>query len=302
MSSIPEAQRSVLSTPHVPSRFSRVLRNLLGNQGGLTGVFLVTLVFVCAIFAPWISPHDPTAGNILNRLDPPAWMAGGNPTFPLGTDPVGRDLLSRIIFGSRISLYIGLLSTLLSVIIGLPAGLLAGYFGGLVDDVIMRIADVFFAFPFILFAILVLALFGPGVNNLVLVLGISGWAGLARVVRSQVLVLKELDYVKAASTYGATPGGVILRHLLPNVWGIVLVVSTLNIGINILLTSALSFLGLGLDPIIPDWGGMIASGQLYMTTAWWVDAFPGIALMLTVLGFNLVGDWIRDVVDPTMSR
>ncbi len=302
MSSILQPNRTATPRLGMFSRGARVWRHLLANKGGLVGVILVTVVCLCAIFAPWIAPHDPTVGSILDRLDPPAWMPGGNSQFLLGTDPVGRDLLSRIIFGARISLYIGLMSTLLSLVIGLPAGLLAGFYSGLVDDVIMRIADVFFAFPFILFAILVLALFGPGVNNMVVVLGIGGWASLARVVRPQVLVLKELDYVKAAATYGASPAGVMFRHLLPNIWGTVLVISTLNIGINILLTSALSFLGLGLDPIIPDWGGMIASGQLYMTTAWWVDAFPGIVLMLTVLGFNLVGDWIRDVVDPTMSR
>ncbi|MCL6454199.1 MAG: ABC transporter permease [Alicyclobacillus sp.] len=271
---------------------------LLTNTGGLIGAILILLAAVCAVFAPWIAPHDPTAGTILNRLDPPVWMKGGDPQFLLGTDPVGRDVLSRIIWGARDSLYIGISSIVLSVVIGVPVGLLAGYFGRWVDDLLMRITDIMLTFPFILLAILVMALFGTGVNKVVIVLGISGWASFARVVRSQVLSLREQEYVMAATIIGAPTWRIIFRHLFPGTISPITVIATMNIAVNILLASGLSFLGLGVDPSIPDWGGMLASGQIYLTTAWWVDVFPGVALMLTVLGFNLFGDWLRDYLEP----
>ena len=279
-------------------RSSSVWSRLIHSPGGVIGAALVLLALLCALFAPWISPHSAMIGDLLNRLDPPAWVSGGNSQFLLGTDPLGRDLLSRIIYGARISLYIGAMSIFISIVIGVPVGLVAGFYRGWVDDVLMRIADIMLTFPFILFAILVMALFGPGVNKMVLILGVTGWVGFARVVRGQVLTLRELDYVVAARIIGASNTRIIVRHVLPSAWSPIIVLATLNIAVNILVASGLSFLGLGVDPSIPDWGNMLAQGQLYLTSAWWVDTFPGIALMLTVLGFNLLGDWLRDITDP----
>lgn len=274
------------------------LRNLFSNVGGLVGALLILLAIICAVFAPFIAPHDPTTGSILDRLDVPIWMKGGSANFLLGTDPVGRDVLSRIIWGARDSLYIGMSSIIMSLVIGVPVGLIAGYFGRWIDDVLMRITDVMLTFPFILLAILVMALFGTGVNKVVIVLGVSGWASFARVVRSQVLSLREQEYVMAATIIGAPTRRIIAKHIFPSTISPITVIATMNIAVNILLASGLSYLGLGVDPSIPDWGGMLASGQIYLTTAWWVDVFPGVALMLTVLGFNLFGDWLRDYLEP----
>lgn len=289
-------------SPRKNSGFRRVIRSLVTSPGGLIGFILVLLSVCCALFAPWLAPHDPTMGDIFNRLLPPMWTHGGSRQFPLGTDPVGRDVLSRIIYGARISLYIGITSILLSLVIGVPVGLFAGYYGGWIDDVLMRMSDVILTFPFILFAILVMALFGPGVNKLIIVLGISGWASFARVVRGEVLSLREREFVIAAKLIGARDGRVIFRHIMPSTLSAIVVLATMNIAVNILLASGLSYLGLGVDPSIPDWGGMLASGQLYLTTSWWVDVFPGVALMLTVMGFNLLGDWLRDVTDMMQGR
>lgn len=294
-----ELGREVVTKPRRRrSGFVHFLSSLFTNAGGVIGALLVLLSIVCAVFAPYISPHDPTAGSILNRLDPPIWLKGGDPHFLLGTDPVGRDVLSRIIWGARDSLYIGVSSIVMSLVIGVPVGLIAGYYGRWVDDVLMRVTDVMLTFPFILLAILVMALFGPGVNKVVIVLGVSGWASFARVVRSQVLALREQEYVMAATIIGAPTWRILAKHIFPGTIGPIIVISTMTIGVNILLASGLSFLGLGVDPSIPDWGGMLAAGQIYLTTAWWVDVFPGVALMLTVLGFNLFGDWLRDYLEP----
>lgn len=280
-----------------PSLWLRALRDLSRNPGGLVGVVFVVAVIVCALFAPWIAPHDPSSGSVLNRLSPPAWQPGGDSHFLLGTDTVGRDVLSRIIFGSRISLLIGVLSVCISMSIGVPVGLIAGFYRGWVDDVLMRIVDIVMTFPFILFAILVMALFGPGVNKLIIVLGVTGWVSYARVVRAQVLSLREQEYVMSAVIAGASDVRLLVKHILPGVWAPIIVIATMEVAVNILLSSGLSFLGLGVDPSIPDWGGMLASGQLYLTSAWWVETFPGMAIFLTVLGFNLLGDWLRDVMD-----
>lgn len=296
-----QTSKEVPPTRHNSTTY-RILRNLLRSPGGMIGIILVFLAVVCAVFAPQIAPYDPTAGTILNRLLPPAWIHGGSSQFLLGTDPVGRDVLSRIIYGARISLYIGISSTVMSLAIGVPVGLISGYFGGWIDDIFMRIADIMLTFPFVLLAILVMALFGPGINKLVIVLGVSGWAGLARVVRSEVLRIRELEYITAVRSLGASTFRILFHHVFPGTLSPVVVISTMNIAVNILLASGLSYLGLGVDPSIPDWGGMLASGQLYLTTSWWVDVFPGIALMLTVLGFNLLGDWLRDITDTTRIR
>lgn len=293
-----EVQDLVAPSRPRKSKSIRFFMSLVTNAGGFVGALLVILAIACAVFAPLISPHDPTAGTIFNRLDPPFWLKGGSTHFLLGTDPVGRDVLSRIIWGARDSLYIGISSIVASIVIGVPVGLIAGYAGGWVDDVLMRVTDIMLTFPFILLAILVMALFGTGVNKVVVVLAVSGWAAFARVVRSQVLSIRELEYVMAATIIGARPWRIIAKHIFPGTLSPIIVIGTMNIAVNILLASGLSYLGLGVDPSIPDWGGMLASGQIYLTTAWWVDVFPGVALMLTVLGFNLFGDWLRDYLEP----
>lgn len=264
------------------------------------GGLLILVALVCALLAPWIAPADPVRGELTNRLKPPGWLEGGSARMPLGADPVGRDLLSRIVYGARVSLFVGMVSAAIALGLGVLAGLVAGYYGGPLDDLLMRLADGWLAFPFILLAILVLAVLGPGLTNLVLVLGIAQWPGFARVVRGQVLSIKALDFIEAARALGAPDRRIAWRHVFPGTLSSIIVVGTLNVANNILLEAGLTYVGLGVDPSIPSWGGMLADGRNYVATAWWVSTFPGLAIMGTVLGFNLVGDWLRDWLDPKL--
>lgn len=267
----------------------------------LLGVMLVLMALVAALLAPQLAPFDPEFGDLRNRLMPPAWLADTPSPFLLGTDAVGRDLLSRIIYGARISLVVGMCSVVLSVFLGVIVGLVAGYFGGRVDYILMRIVDLQLSFPFILLAITVMAVLGPGLWKVIVLMAIAQWGQYARVVRSEVLVIKQMMFVEAARCIG-TPTLMILRkHILPNVMNSVIVLATLNVANNILLEAGLTFLGLGVDPSTPSWGGMLAAAREYVTTAWWFATFPGLAIMLTVLGFNLLGDWLRDVLDPKLE-
>ncbi|WP_274650614.1 ABC transporter permease [Paenibacillus humicola] len=276
----------------------RILSRFVRNPGALIGGILVLLTVICAVASPLLAPFDPLKGGLSERLAPPSFGGGGH---WLGADAVGRDLLSRIIYGARISLFVGIASVAISTVIGVAVGLVSGYFGGWIDDLLMRIGDIKLAFPFILLAILVMAVFGTGIGKLIFILGITGWVGFARVVRGQVLTIKELEYVQAARSVGGTHLRILRKHILPNVMSPVIVLITLNIATNILLEAGLTFLGLGVDPVIPSWGGMLSDGRMYVTTAWWVATFPGIAIMLTVLGFNLLGDWLRDELDPNLK-
>jgi peptide/nickel transport system permease protein len=288
----------VADTPK-SKEWQRVLRRFVRNPGALVGGVLVLMAVLFALASPWLAPFDPNAGSLTERLAAPSFT-GEAAGHILGADAVGRDLLSRIIYGARISLFVGIASVALSAVIGVTVGLVAGYFGGWVDDVLMRIADIKLAFPFILLAILVMAIFGTGLGKLILVLGVTGWVGFGRIVRGQVLTIKELEYVQAARSIGATHFRILGKHILPNVMSPIIVLSTLSIATNILLEAGLTFLGLGVDPSIPSWGGMLADGRIYISTAWWVATFPGVAIMLTVLGFNLLGDWLRDELDPNL--
>lgn len=278
----------------------RAVGRFLRNPSAVVGASVLLLLIAAALAAPLIAPYDPTKTDLVRRNTPPAWSAAGSSKHLLGTDPVGRDLLSRIIYGARVSLGIGLTVTLFATALGVLLGLLAGYFGGWIDQVVMRVADLFLAFPFILLAITIIAVLGAGLVNLVVTLVVTSWVGYARLVRSQVLTTRELQYVDAARVAGAGSGRILLRHILPNVFASVIVISTLQVGFVILSEAALSFLGLGLNPTIPDWGTMVNDGRLYIYTAWWVITFPGLAIMLAVLSINLVGDWVRDVLDPTL--
>lgn len=253
------------------------------------------VVVLIAIFAPVLSPHNPTAIHILHRLKPP-----GTPGHVLGTDSLGRDILSRLLYGSRISLTVGISAVVLGALIGVSAGLAAGYYGGWVDDVIMRIVDIFLAFPGILLAIAALAVLGAGLLNLVLVLGVLNWTGYARLVRGEVLSLREKEFIEAARATGARGWPVMMRHVLPNVVAPLIVVGSFAVASTILTEAALEFLGLGLPPSVASWGAMLAGGENYLTSAWWLAAFPGLAIMITVLGINLLGDWLRDVLDPRL--
>jgi peptide/nickel transport system permease protein len=271
---------------------------LLRHASLIAGGILVLAVVVCAIFAPHIAPYDPLVGHLADRLDPPAWVASSTHRHPLGADAVGRDELSRIIYGTRISLMVGFSSALASAVIGTALGLAAAFYGGAVETVVMRLVDLVLAFPFILLAIMIVAILGPGLGKIIFVLAATQWAGFARIVRGEALSVKEREFVEAARALGLKGARIMGRHILPNIASSIIVLLTLCVAINILAESSLSYLGLGVDPRIPTWGGMLAEGQLYITTAWWVATFPGIAIMLTVMGFNLIGDWLRDRIDP----
>ncbi|MHB8732815.1 MAG: ABC transporter permease [bacterium] len=266
----------------------------------IVGLGLVALATLSAIAAPLLAPHAPDAADLGARLLPPASLHAGT-AYPLGTDAIGRDLLSRIIYGARVSLEVGVLSVAASGLAGTCLGLLAGYYGGWWGELAMRAADLQLSFPFILFAIVVIAVLGPGLSRIVLVLAVTQWASYARLVRSETLAVRETDYIQAARAIGLADRRIIWRHVLPNALGAVSVLATLSVANNILLEAALTFLGLGVDPSIPSWGGMLADSRNYIQTAWWDSTFPGLAIMLTVMGFNLVGDWLRDRLTPDVA-
>jgi len=271
---------------------------LLRHSSLVAGGILVLAVIICAIFAPHLAPYNPLVGHLADRLDPPSWVAGGSHTHFLGADAVGRDLFSRIIYGTRISLLVGFTSAAASAVIGTALGMFAAYYGGMAETVVMRLVDLVLAFPFILLAIMIVAILGPGLSKIIFVLAATQWAGFARIVRGETLSMKEREFVEAARALGLKGWRVMIRHILPNIASSIIVLFTIAVAVNILAESSLSYLGLGVDPRIPTWGGMLAEGQLYITTAWWVATFPGIAIMLTVMGFNLIGDWLRDKIDP----
>jgi peptide/nickel transport system permease protein len=287
--------------PAPRTRRRRVITALVRKRAGLIGLVIVLLNVVVALSAPVLAPHDPLDQDVARRLLPPVWLAGGGHEYLLGTDQLGRDILSRIIYGSRISLLIGLLSVVLSLPIGVGVGLLAGYFTGRFDDITMRIADVQLAFPFILLAITIAGVLGPSPRNVILILAVGGWVVYARLARGQALSLREKEFIEAARSLGGGSIRILFRHMLPNVVSPIIVVGTFGVAQMILLESSLSFLGLGVQPPTPSWGGMLNDGRAYITVAWWLTTFPGAAIMLTVLGINFMGDWLRDLLDPRLQ-
>jgi peptide/nickel transport system permease protein len=266
-----------------------------------SGLLLLGLV-VTAVFAPQVAPHNPTRERLIDRLLPPAWAEDGDWQYVLGTDHLGRDLLSRIIYGSRVSLVVGFTAVIIGGALGTALGVIAGFFGGSSDEVIMALADMQLAFPTILLAIAIIAVLGPSFSNLVLVIGISGWVTYARVARGQVLSLREKEFVEAIRAQGGSRLRIIWRHILPNTLAPLIVVATLDLARTIILESTLSFLALGIQPPTPSWGGMLSDGREYLLSAWWIATFPGVALMLTALSFNRLGDWLRDRTDPRLRR
>jgi peptide/nickel transport system permease protein len=287
--------------PPKPWHRRRLWRTLRRGSGLFNLTYLV-LVIVAAVTAPWVTAHDPTASEPAVRLRPPVWQQGGAGTNMLGTDQLGRDVYTRLVYGSRISLVVGLSTVGISAVLGSALGLLAGYFGGRLGVGLMRLADVQLAFPFLLLAVAVVAVIGTGLLNVVLVLGIAGWAGFARVVRAQVLSVKEREYVEAVRAIGANQWTILTRHLVPNVLTPVIVLATATVANNIVVEASLTFLGLGVQPTLPSWGSMLADARDYLAVAWWMGIFPGLALMLTVLTINLLGDWLRDYLDPTLRN
>jgi peptide/nickel transport system permease protein len=263
------------------------------------GVFVGSLAAV-AIAAPWLAPHDPERGSLRARLLGPTWEAADGKAHPLGTDHLGRDVLSRIIFGTRVSLTVGFAAVAVGGLVGGLLGLVAGFRGGWVDEAIMTVADAQLAFPFILLAIGIIAVLGPSFPNLIVVVGLSGWVTYARVLRSQVLSLRQREFVNAILGLGGSVPRVIARHILPNVTSTLMVIATLELARAIVLEATLSFLGLGIQPPTPSWGGMIHEGREYLDSAWWISVFPGVVLMLTSLVVSRAGDWLRDVLDPTL--
>jgi peptide/nickel transport system permease protein len=284
--------------PWYRQRLWRTLR----RGSGLFNVGFLLVVILCAATAPWITGRDPTFGEPAKRLRPPAWQDGGSLAAPLGTDQLGRDVYTRLVYGARISLAVGLGTVLIAALLGSTVGLLAGYFEGRLGTGLMRLADVQLAFPFLLLALAVVAAVGAGLLNVILILGVAGWAAFARVVRAQVLSIKQRDFVEAVRALGARQPSVVVRHVVPNVLTSVIVLGTATVANNIVVEASLTFLGLGVQPTIPSWGSMLADARDYLAVAWWMGIFPGLALMLTVLAINLLGDWLRDYLDPTLRN
>ncbi|MDY0268402.1 ABC transporter permease [Trichloromonas sp.] len=274
---------------------SNFLSRLRGNRMALVGAAIVAVMFLLAVLAP-ILAGDPGAIDISRRLQPPSFR------YPLGTDDLGRDVLARILYGARISLLVGFVAVGIASLIGIVLGALAGYYGRWVDGLLMRFVDIMLCFPTFFLILAVIAFLEPSIWNIMIIIGLTGWMGVARLVRAEFLSLRERDFVLAARALGASDGRLIFRHILPNALSPVLVSATLGVAGAILTESALSFLGIGVQPPTPSWGNMLIAGKQTLGTAWWLSAFPGLAILITVLGYNLLGEGIRDALDPRIRE
>lgn len=266
------------------------------NRMAMTGLALVLGLFVVSVFAPWLAPYDPNSLNLKQVLMPPS------PAHYLGTDTLGRDVLSRIIYGSRVSLKVGFVAVGLATLIGLLVGALAGYYGGWVDQGLMRLVDLMLCFPAFFLILAVIAVLEPSIWNIMVVIGLTGWMGVARLVRAEFLSLREREFVTAARALGAGDARLILRHMLPNALAPVMVSATLGVAGAILTESALSFLGLGVQPPTPSWGNILTAGKDNIEIAWWLSVFPGLAILVTVMSYNLLGEGIREAIDPRLKE
>jgi peptide/nickel transport system permease protein len=293
--SVPADTALVLETPARGGAGARRTRRLVA----IGGLSVLALAFV-APAAPWLAPQDPTRQSLRGRLAAPTLQGSDGRAHVMGTDHLGRDILSRVIWGARVSLLVGFAAVAVGGLIGATLGIMAGYRGGWTDSTIMTLADAQLAFPFILLAIGIIAVLGPSFPTLVVVIGLSGWMSYARVLRSQVLVLRSREFVDAIQALGGSTPRVIARHILPNVLSSLVVIATLELARSIVLEATLSFLGLGIQPPTPSWGGMVHEGREYLDSAWWISTFPGLVLMLTSLVVSRLGDWLRDVLDPTL--
>ena len=290
----PPTESSGLAAPAPTLRARRTARL------AMAGFAFVLLLGAVAMAAPWLAPHDPTRQSLRDRLAAPTLEAPDGRARLLGTDHLGRDVLSRVIYGARVSLVVGLSAVVVGGALGATLGIAAGFRGGFADSVIMTLADAQLAFPFILLAIGIIAVLGPSFPTLIVVIGLSGWVSYARILRSQVLVLRSREFVDAIHALGGSVARVIARHILPNVLSSLVVIATLELARAIVLEATLSFLGLGIQPPTPSWGGMIHEGREYLDTAWWISTFPGVVLMLASLVVSRTGDWLRDLLDPTL--
>jgi len=282
-----------------PRRLWRLLRR---DPAGMTGFFIILTVVFVALFAPWIAPYGPTEGDFMSARLPPAWMERGSSAHLLGTDQLGQDVFSRIVYGTRVSLMVGVLGALMAVTIGVTFGLLAGYFGGWLDTVVTSVTNLLLSIPYLVLVIVIATVLGRSLTNVILLFGITGSPLFVRVARGEVLRLKRLAYVEAAVGLGAGAGRIIPLHLLPNLIGPLVTLATFEVSAMIFYESGLGFLGLSVPPDVPSWGNMLALGRQFLTIYPWLAVFPGVAIAITALGINLFGDWLRDAIDPRASE
>lgn len=295
------ASISGAGSPAVRGVRGRKWLRFLRNPLPVIGLLLVLSFVLAALLAPWVAPHDPNAADLRNRLSPPSWLPGGSPEYLLGTDQLGRDVLSRLIHGSRVPLIVGFGSIIVTLVLGVTLGLAASYWRGIVESAIMRVVDTLLAIPNILLYLAAIGVAGPSLGSLILIISLVSWTTFARVVHSEVLSVRKREFVEAASALGAHHFRIILRHILPNVTASIIVVATLNVATIIVLEAALSFLGLGVPAPAVTWGAMLSDGRDYVATAWWMATFPGLCITLLGLGLIFIGDWLRDVLDPRLK-
>ena len=300
MRDLPRRQTTYSAQTLLSNAFSRI--GDIVKQVPLIPSTILVIFVVAGVFAPWLSPRDdPNSGTLNQHLEQPFWEGAVKECF-LGCDQQGRDVLSRMLHGARVSLIVAFSAIAIAGGIGVTLGLTAGYFGGPVDSFIMRLVDIWYALPSILLALILVVVLGPGLVNVIIVIGLTLWAFYARMVRGEVLTVRELDYVALARVAGSSGFRIAVRHILPNVFNSVIIIATLQVGGVILFEASLSFLGLGVPVDVPSWGQMVADGRQYMTVAWWLAAVPGLAITFTVLCFNLFGDWLRDYLDPRLRQ
>jgi peptide/nickel transport system permease protein len=297
-----EVAEVVAARPGPDAARQATWRRLLRLRWGVGAAGVLLLIVATAVFAPLIAPYDPLAVDIRHRLSPPAWMEHGAAEHLLGTDQVGRDLLARMIYGGRVSLVVSVAAVVISATIGVLLGLGAGYFGGNTDWTIMTVINVMLTFPFVLLALAVIAVLGPSLLNMIIVLGVAGWPIYARVIRAETLAIREREFVVAGRALGMSHLRLMFRQILPNLVSTIVVIATLQVAQVIILESFLSFLGLGVQPPTPAWGNMLGEGRLYMLNSWWIATFPGLAIFLTTLVINLMGNALRDWLDPHLKE
>jgi peptide/nickel transport system permease protein len=297
------SETSISATNTWRGTMRRALKSLIKAKWPLVALIILLLVGTAAVFGPSFAPRDPNRQNIMTRLQAPMTPdRRGEINHVLGTDTLGRDVLSRLIHGARVSIFVGFAAVVIGGLLGTFLGLVAGYYGGRLDDAIMRLADIQLAFPFVLLAIMFLVVMGPGLWNLILILGIAQWVTYARIARAQTIGQREKEYVEAARALGARSATILYGTILPNILAPLTVIASFNVASVILAEAALSFLGLGVPPTVPTWGGMLAeSREQLLAGRWWLAIYPGVAIMLTVLSFNILGDWLRDFLDPRLK-